>query len=255
MAPRTRTHFHRDRGGRPGPWKHGAIPVIGLIGGIGGGKSLAAAALARRGAFVLDADAVGHALLDQTPVRERVVERFGTGVLAPSTDPDEPPHIDRRALGEIVFAQPSALCDLETILHPIMRRTFERAIARTVRRGKARGVVLDAAILLEAEWDSLCDRVVFIDAPRDRGSPAWPRGAAGPSRPWRPASGPSSRSIRNARGPTRSCSTTPGPRCSRPRSAASGRRSRRRIGPVVRNGTGRRSPRPAAVGEGAFVSR
>ncbi len=170
MAPRTRSHFKRDRdrGGRPGPWKHGAIPVVGLIGGIGAGKSLAAEALARRGAFVLDADAVGHALLDQRPVRDRVVERFGTGVLAPSTGPDEPQHIDRRALGEIVFAQPAALCDLETILHPIMRRTFERAIARTIRRGRARGVVLDAAILLEAEWDSLCDRVVFIDAPRDQ---------------------------------------------------------------------------------------
>ncbi len=168
MAPRTRTHFHRDRGSRPGPWKHGAIPVIGLIGGIGGGKSLAAAALARRGGFVLDGDAVGHALLDQTPVRERVVERFGTGVLAPPTGPDERPHIDRRALGEIVFAQPSALCDLETILHPIMRRTFERAIARTIRRGMARGVVLDAAVLLEAEWDTLCDRIIFIDAPRER---------------------------------------------------------------------------------------
>ena len=49
-----------------------------------------------------------------------------------------------------------------------MRRTFERAIARTVRRGKARGVVLDAAVLLEAGWDSLCDRVIFIDAPREQ---------------------------------------------------------------------------------------
>ena len=49
-----------------------------------------------------------------------------------------------------------------------MRRTFERAIARTVRRGRARAVVLDAAILLEAGWDTLCDRVVFVEAPRDR---------------------------------------------------------------------------------------
>ncbi len=49
-----------------------------------------------------------------------------------------------------------------------MRHTFERAIARTVRRGRHTAVVLDAAVLFEAGWDELCDLVVFIDAPRGR---------------------------------------------------------------------------------------
>jgi dephospho-CoA kinase len=177
--------------------------VIGLIGGIGGGKSRVAAVLAEEGAFVIDADAVGHALLDQRPVRELVVERFGERVLASPgagageadtdnvTDADRvtdthtsappsrsmlrirpvaavPPSIDRRVLGAIVFNQPAALRQLEAILHPRMRRTFERAIARTIRRGQARAVVLDAAILLEAGWDTLCDRIVFVEAPRDQ---------------------------------------------------------------------------------------
>ena len=70
--------------------------------------------------------------------------------------------------GTIVFGQPGALRRLEAILHPRMCRTFERAIARTVRRGQARAVVLDAAILLEAGWNTLCDRIVFVDAPRDQ---------------------------------------------------------------------------------------
>jgi dephospho-CoA kinase len=168
MHSRTRT-THRSRLPRPqGPWKHGPIPVIGLIGAIGGGKSQVASLLAARGAFVLDADAVGHELLNQRPVRERVVARFGNAILAPGSDESAPPTINRRALGAIVFADPAALRDLETILHPRMRKTFERAIARTVRRGRAPAVVLDAAILLEAGWDSLCDRVVFVDAPRDQ---------------------------------------------------------------------------------------
>jgi dephospho-CoA kinase len=125
-----------------------------------------AARLAGHGAFVLDADAVGHALLTQRPVREQVVARFGRAILEPSDDPDAPPVIDRGALGALVFANPSARHDLEAIVHPRMRKTFERAIARVVRRGQAPAVVLDAAILLEAGWNTLCDQIVFVDAPR-----------------------------------------------------------------------------------------
>ena len=165
MAPRTsRTSRHRPP---TGPWKHGALPVIGLIGGIGSGKSLAAGLLAERGAFVIDADTVGHALLNQRPVRELVIAKFGEGILAPSEDDQPGPVIDRRALGAIVFSDPEALRALEAILHPRMRDTFARAIARTVRRGRASAVVLDAAILLEAGWDRLCDRILFIDVSRD----------------------------------------------------------------------------------------
>jgi dephospho-CoA kinase len=144
--------------------------VIGLIGGIGGGKSRVAALLAEHGAFVIDADAVGHALLEQRPVRDLVVARFGPSILDRS-DPvgdGDGIRIDRRALGAIVFARPEALRQLEAILHPRMRRTFARAIARETRRGRARAVVLDAAVLLEAGWDTLCDRVVFVDAPREQ---------------------------------------------------------------------------------------
>ena len=80
-----RPHPKRTGRARPrGPWKHGAIPVIGLIGGIGGGKSRVAAVLAEEGSFVIDADSVGHALLDQRPVRDLVVARFGPQILAPS---------------------------------------------------------------------------------------------------------------------------------------------------------------------------
>src|SRR4051812_43190360 len=107
MDPRTRTHSRPRRAAPPkGPWKHGAIPVVGLIGEIGCGKSRVAAMLAGRGAQVLDADAIGHALLDQRPVRERVIARFGAEILGPPEEPDRPPRIDRGALGAIVFARP-----------------------------------------------------------------------------------------------------------------------------------------------------
>ncbi len=150
----------------PGPWRHGSIPVFGLVGGIGAGKSAVAARLEELGAHVIDADKVGHALLEQRPVREAVIERFGYAIVDRST-PDVAFHtIDRKALGAIVFSDPVALRALEAILHPLMRRTFEKAIDRTIRKAQARAIVLDAAILYEAGWDSLCDKVIFIDAPR-----------------------------------------------------------------------------------------
>jgi dephospho-CoA kinase len=150
-----------------GPWKFGTIPVLGLIGAIGGGKSRVAAILAGRGALVIDADRVGHAVLRRRRVCDRLVARFGEGIVARAPE-DGSLTIDRRALGAVVFADPVALRVLESMVHPLMRRSFEQAIARAERRGEAPAVVLDAAILLEAGWDELCDRILYVDAPRDQ---------------------------------------------------------------------------------------
>ena len=172
MAHSSRHNPRRHRNHKPlpprGPWANGPVPVIGLVGGIGAGKSTAAQAFAGLGLRLLDADAVGHALLAQRPARDRVVERFGPSVLRANEEGVEgsEPEVDRRALGAIVFADPVARHDLEAILHPAMRDTFKRAIDRAGRSGVP-GVVLDAAILFEAGWNTLCDAVLFIDAPRD----------------------------------------------------------------------------------------
>ncbi len=114
---------------------------------------------------MLDADTIGHTLLDQRPSRNAVVARFGDDVLDTTVGEGEEPKIDRAALGGIVFAEPHALRALEAILHPRMRSTFEKAIRRVGRRREAPMVVLDAAVLFEAGWDDLCDAIVFVDAP------------------------------------------------------------------------------------------
>ena len=150
-------------------FRHGLVPVLGLTGGVGGGKSEVAAILKGRGAVVIDADSVGHELLNDPLVRDRITECFGAGVLTKSSGkPESPPAIDRRALGAIVFAEPEARQDLESIIHPPMRARFVEAIDRELRSGDPRGrlIVLDAAILLEAGWDDLCDLIVYVDAPR-----------------------------------------------------------------------------------------
>jgi dephospho-CoA kinase len=164
MIPRqsSETPRSRDR------WKHGSIPVVGLIGGIGGGKSSVARLLADRGAAVIDADTVGHELLETPAIHDRVVARFGSGVVEAARPGESPaPRISRQALGAIVFNNPAALRDLEAILHPAMREDFRRTIGRLEHEGDGSCpcIVLDAAVLLEAGWDDFCDRIAFIDAP------------------------------------------------------------------------------------------
>jgi len=148
---------------RSSRWKHGPIPVIGVIGGMGGGKSAAAALLAERGAVVIDADAVGHEVLQRPEIRGRLVARFGSGIV---TAGEAGPKVDRRALGRLVFAAEGARRDLEAIVHPLMIEDFERTIAEAQRSRSATAVALDAAVLLEAGWDRECDLVVYVDAPR-----------------------------------------------------------------------------------------
>jgi len=153
-----------ENSARPARPKRGAAPVIGLTGGIGGGKSAVASLLAERGALVIDADAAGHEALNRPEVRERLVERFGSSILA--TDADGPPRVDRRALGGIVFSDPRALRDLEAVVHPVMVERFRREIAEARASTGVPLIVIDAAILLEAGWETLCDQVVYVDAPR-----------------------------------------------------------------------------------------
>src|SRR5438552_1839733 len=90
-------------------------PVVGLIGGMGSGKSRVAAEFIRRGARVISGDALGHEALRQPDVRDRVAGRWGRGIL------DDRGEIDRRRLGAIVFADPLALKALEALVHPWVR--------------------------------------------------------------------------------------------------------------------------------------
>jgi dephospho-CoA kinase len=135
-------------------------PIIGLIGGIGSGKSQAAAELARHGGRVIQADQLGHEGLRQPDIREQVRRRWGSCVV------NEEGEIDRRKLGAIVFADPAERRALEALLFPWIERRFHEEVDRANRDPAVRFVVLDAAVMLEAGWDRVCDRLVFVEAPR-----------------------------------------------------------------------------------------
>ena len=115
--------------------------LIGLTGNIATGKSAVAQMLAELGARTIDADRVAHEVMRRgTSACQAVVGAFGPAILAPDGE------IDRKRLGDIVFANPDALRRLEAIVHPAVGLVVSEAIAAAIERV----VVVEAIKLIEA---------------------------------------------------------------------------------------------------------
>ena len=137
------------------------LPVIGLAGGIGAGKSTVANAFARLGCFVIDSDARAKAALDRPDVRSQLVQWWGEPIL--TTDG----RVDRSKIAAIIFADSEQRRRLEQLVHPIVRED-RAAMIREALAARARAVIVDAPLLFEAGVDAECDTVVFVDAPRQQ---------------------------------------------------------------------------------------
>ncbi len=138
--------------------------VVGLIGGIGSGKSEASSILESLGAAVIDADKVGHAVYEPgTEGFQGVVDAFGRDVVGADGA------IDRRKLGARVFSEAGQLERLNAIVHPLIRSEIERRIAIEREQGRADLVVVEAAILLEAGWRALVDEVWVVSSAPETG--------------------------------------------------------------------------------------
>jgi dephospho-CoA kinase len=133
--------------------------TIGLTGGIGSGKSTVTKILAELGAPIIDADKVGHAIYEPSgPAYAEMVAAFGEGILAPDRT------IDRKRLGPIVFADPNALRQLNSIVHPKMFARMKEMVESIRAAGERKPIVIEAAILIEANWQSLFDEIWLVEA-------------------------------------------------------------------------------------------
>jgi len=130
--------------------------VIGLTGGIASGKSLVSQRLAERGAVVIDADKLGHESYRRgTETFEAVLRAFGNDIVGPDGE------IDRRALGAKVFGDAEARKRLEAIVWPAIRRLAAGRL-QALRAQGTPVVVLEAAVLIEADWLDLADEVWLV---------------------------------------------------------------------------------------------
>lgn len=142
------------------PTRRGLL-VIGLTGGIGMGKSTAAAAFRRARLPVFDADAEVHRL--QAPggsALPAIAAAFPGTVI----ERDHGALLDRAALRRAVIGDDAAMRRLEAILHPLVRRR-ERSFLAGARRAGARAAVLDIPLLLETGGERRVDLVVVVSAP------------------------------------------------------------------------------------------
>jgi len=133
--------------------------VIGLTGGIGTGKSEVTRLLQALGAEVINADQVGHeAYQPDSESWIEVVKAFGEDILGPNKE------INRQKLGSIVFGDPEQLAKLNRIMHPRMAGIVSEQL-ESLRNQGTKVVVVEAALLYEAGWDSLVDEVWATDSP------------------------------------------------------------------------------------------
>ena len=134
------------------------MKVIGLTGSIGSGKSAVSRFLAELGATIIEADKLGHeAYMPGTEVWRKVVAAFGKQVTGADGN------IDREKLGKIVFGDSKAREKLNRIMHPKIYGMIKDRLEE-YRKQKAGIVVVEAPLLLEANWASLVDEIWITTA-------------------------------------------------------------------------------------------
>jgi len=137
--------------------------TIGLTGGIGSGKSTVAQILGEFGAPILDADKVAHTTYAPgASAYDAVIAAFGQDVVAADRT------IDRRKLGAIVFGSPERLNKLTSIVWPATFESIRRNVADLRASGTKLPIVVEAAILIEANWKPLFDEIWLVRAAREQ---------------------------------------------------------------------------------------
>ncbi|MFN7627804.1 MAG: dephospho-CoA kinase [Pirellula sp.] len=140
--------------------------VVGILGGVASGKSEVTRRLEARGAHVIHADTIGHEVLREPDIRDRLIQHFGNEILSKETG-----EIDRVRVAQLVFGNAPPATEnrrvLESIVHPRIRaRIAERleSIQQSISPNEPpKIVVLDVPLLIESGWNKRCDRILFVD--------------------------------------------------------------------------------------------
>jgi dephospho-CoA kinase len=135
---------------------------IGLTGGIASGKSTVSAMLVRRGAILVDADQIAREVVAPgSPTLAKVVQHFGQAVLFPDGS------LNRKELGEIVFADTEARKQLEALLHPSIRALMTERMEFSQKRYPDKLVVVDVPLLFESGLEAMFMEVMVVYVPRE----------------------------------------------------------------------------------------
>lgn len=136
-------------------------PIIGIIGGIGSGKSYVAKLFAELGCLVIDSDQQVREIYQRPAVRETLRKWWGDEVFTTSGE------INRSVLGRRVFNNLADKKKLEDLIHPIVNSARERTMSAAAHDAQVIAFIWDTPLLTETGLHKMCDAVVFVDAPRD----------------------------------------------------------------------------------------
>ena len=132
-------------------------PIIGIMGGIGSGKSTVAGEFAKLGAKVINADKIAHDLLEENDTRDKIIALFGIEIV------DLQGNIERKKIAEIVFNNSELLFKLNSIIHPGVLQKTEELIEQYNQDDQCKAIILDMPLLVEVGWDKRCDKLIFVD--------------------------------------------------------------------------------------------
>ena len=133
--------------------------IVGLTGGIVGGKSTVASMFRDLGAKIIDADKLGHSvILPNKPAWKKIVKIFGKDILQNDLT------VDRRKLGKIVFTNQALLKKLNEITHPEITKMIKKEInlGKNITHNQEKILIIDAALIYEAKIDRLMDKIIVV---------------------------------------------------------------------------------------------
>ena len=138
--------------------------IVGLTGGIVGGKSTVASMFKDLGAKIVDADKLGHSvILPNKPAWKKIIKIFGKDILQNDLT------IDRKKLGKIVFTNQTLLKKLNEITHPEITKMIKKEIdsAKNNTHNQEKVLIIDAALIYEAKMDRFMDKIIVVYIDKD----------------------------------------------------------------------------------------
>jgi dephospho-CoA kinase len=132
---------------------------IGLTGGIGSGKTTAAKLFEMLGVPVFYADLEAHYIRSQVEATEQIVRHFGSDILTEN-------RIDKNKLAHVIFNDDEALLWINNFMHPLVEKAFVEWCEVQAEK-KASFVIMEAALIYEAGFERLFDKIIVVDAPKD----------------------------------------------------------------------------------------
>ncbi len=136
--------------------------ILGITGVFGSGKTIVAKLFARYGYKHINADLIGHKLLNKKPIKDKLIKTFGKSILTNKK-------INRRKLKDIVFYNHKSLIKLNRIIHPAIIKEIKSIIKKSIRDKpinkkliKNKKIIVDGALLIEAKCTGLFDKLIVV---------------------------------------------------------------------------------------------